>query len=282
MKALIAIFTFSLISGICYSQSTVTDIDGNNYKTINIGDQVWMAENLKVTKYRNGESIPMIKGELIWKNYTAGAFCYYQNNPDIGEIYGALYNWYAVNDSKGLCPTGWHVPSNDEWENLALNVSPTIESFHGDEWFIDLEYYYNIKIRKILYRAQDTSYVMTMEQMYEFLKNHRYDTLFSRDTYRKDIVALKMKSQNGWPKGENGTNSSGFSGLPGGERNGTGKFDKSRSESSYWATRYSNNQDAYFDAHNNFWDLDSWLRHESNDYLPSYSVYGRSVRCIKD
>ena len=98
---------------------TVKDIDGNTYKTIQIGSQVWMAENLKVTHYRNGDSIDNIPDFDTWNAATKGAWCYYANADYLDAAYGKLYNWYAVNDSRGLCPTGWHVPSYDEWVTLA-------------------------------------------------------------------------------------------------------------------------------------------------------------------
>ncbi|MCE9540906.1 MAG: fibrobacter succinogenes major paralogous domain-containing protein [Bacteroidetes bacterium] len=96
---------------------TVTDIDGNTYKTIKIGTQVWMAENLKVTKYRNGEAIPNVLG-IANDSLVSGAWCYFENDSLFNIAYGKLYNWYAVNDSRGISPVGWHIPSNDEWTVL--------------------------------------------------------------------------------------------------------------------------------------------------------------------
>jgi len=91
--------------------STVTDIDGNLYQTIQIGNQVWMAENLKVTHYCNGESIPNVTAGSEWDSLTTGAYCNFDNDTNIVATYGRLYNWYAVNDSRNLAPIGWHVPS---------------------------------------------------------------------------------------------------------------------------------------------------------------------------
>ena len=94
---------------------TVTDIDGNTYKTITIGTQTWMAENLKTTKYRNGEIIANVKENPPWAALTAGAYCWYKNDSVVNKsVYGALYNWYAVADSRNIAPLGWHVPSNAE------------------------------------------------------------------------------------------------------------------------------------------------------------------------
>ena len=93
----------------------------NTIKEVTIGKQVWMSENLNVDKFRNGEAIPEAKTEEEWKN--AGlkkqpAWCYYNNNPDNGERYGKLYNWYAVNDPRGLAPAGFKVPTDEEWSRL--------------------------------------------------------------------------------------------------------------------------------------------------------------------
>jgi len=94
------------------------DIDSNIYPTVKIGDQWWMAENLKVTRYRNGDDIPIVTDDTEWKNLTTGAYCNYNNNSDNADIYGRLYNWYAVNDSRNIAPLGWHVPSDEEWQTL--------------------------------------------------------------------------------------------------------------------------------------------------------------------
>lgn len=98
--------------------SQVTDYDSNTYKTVNIGSQIWMAENLNVEHYRNGDIIPQVQDSAQWVNLTTGAWCYYDNDVENGKTYGKLYNWYAVNDPRGLAPKGWHVPSDAEWTNL--------------------------------------------------------------------------------------------------------------------------------------------------------------------
>ena len=94
------------------------DKDGNGYNTVTIGTQTWMAENLKTTKYNDGALITHVTNNTTWKTSTTGAYCWYFNDEGINKpIYGALYNWYAVNTGK-LCPTGWHVPTDDEWTTL--------------------------------------------------------------------------------------------------------------------------------------------------------------------
>jgi uncharacterized protein (TIGR02145 family) len=96
----------------------VTDIDDNIYHTVKIGTQIWMVENLKVTHYRNGEPIPNISDSISWVNLSKGAYCDYDNNISNSSIYGKLYNWYAVCDSRKLAPKGWHIPSDAEWKTL--------------------------------------------------------------------------------------------------------------------------------------------------------------------
>jgi uncharacterized protein (TIGR02145 family) len=100
-------------------QNNVLDVDGNTYKTVKIGTQVWMAENLKTSKYSDGSTIPKITDDTEWQNNTTGAWAYFNNDATNNVKYGKLYNWYAVsktsNGNKNVCPTGWHVPTDIEW-----------------------------------------------------------------------------------------------------------------------------------------------------------------------
>jgi uncharacterized protein (TIGR02145 family) len=98
---------------------TVSDIDGNVYRTIKIGDQCWMAENLKVTHYRNGVSISDVTDGNEWAGLASGAYCNYGNVPGNADVYGRLYNWYAVHDNRNIAPAGWHVPTDAEWQTAA-------------------------------------------------------------------------------------------------------------------------------------------------------------------
>jgi len=86
--------------------------------TVTIGTQEWTTRNLDVATYRNGDPIPEIQDQTEWLTTTEGAWCYYDNDPANGAIYGKLYNWYALNDPRGLAPVGYHVPSQAEWTNL--------------------------------------------------------------------------------------------------------------------------------------------------------------------
>lgn len=96
----------------------ITDIEGKTYKTVVIGTQVWMAQNLRTTKFNDGTSIPLVTGDGEWSNLVTPGYCWFNNNDSIFEnIYGAYYNWFAVT-SGNLCPVGWHVPSDTEWQTL--------------------------------------------------------------------------------------------------------------------------------------------------------------------
>jgi uncharacterized protein (TIGR02145 family) len=98
----------------------------DTYKTVTIGNQIWMAENLKTTLFNDGKPIPQVKGTAEWENLKTPAYCWYDNDrTTYRETYGALYNWYAVNTGK-LCPTGWHVPSDAEWKTLTLFLGDSI------------------------------------------------------------------------------------------------------------------------------------------------------------
>jgi uncharacterized protein (TIGR02145 family) len=89
--------------------------------TIKIGTQTWMKKNLDVTRYRNGDPIPQVTDSVLWTALTTGAYCYFENDSaTYAATYGKLYNWYAVNDPRGLAPAGWHVPSDVEWTTLTL------------------------------------------------------------------------------------------------------------------------------------------------------------------
>jgi len=115
MKAILPFFYMIFSLSIAYAQ-TVTDYDGNTYDTVCIGNQVWLKQNLRVTHFRNGDIIPNVTEASAWPGMTSGARCYYDNDSAANDlVYGALYNWYAVNNTLGLCPQGWHVPSDAEW-----------------------------------------------------------------------------------------------------------------------------------------------------------------------
>ena len=149
----------------------IADVEGNTYNTVPIGTQIWMAENLKTTKFNDNTSIPIITDNTLWENATSSAYCWYANDgPTNKPIYGAIYNFYTVATGK-LCPTGWRVPSDADFQ--------TLESFLGMD------------------PLQLNSY-----------------------GWRGTNQGAKMKNTTGWATGMNGTNTSGWSALPGGYRYG--------------------------------------------------------------
>jgi uncharacterized protein (TIGR02145 family) len=202
-------------------QDVVQDIDGNVYRTVPIGNQVWMAENLQTTRYRNGDNIPGNLNNDQWTNTTSGAQAVYENNSSNLATYGRLYNRYAVNDSRGLCPAGWHVPSDAEWKELEMALG------------------------------------MTQAQANE-----------TGDRGTDQGAQLKMPS---W----GGTNSSGFSALPGGLRgDGIGAFDYQGTSGFWW----SSSPDGTLAWNRALGSGDSNV--SRSDYY--FTDDGFSVRCVRD
>jgi uncharacterized protein (TIGR02145 family) len=124
MKRLIIV---SLLSCNILAQTpgaVVTDIDGIQYVTVIIGGQEWMSENLKTSKYSNGDLLPNVKGDTQWANLNTNAWSYWANDSQYENSYGKLYNWYTAADPRNVCPTGWHVPMQDEWSTLINYLDP--------------------------------------------------------------------------------------------------------------------------------------------------------------
>ena len=110
------------------SSTNPVDADGNTYTTVTIGSQVWMKENLKTSKYRNGDAIPTNLSDAAWSGTTTGAYSIYNNDAANNSTYGKLYNWYAVADPRGLCPAGWHVPTDHDWNLLTKYLDPAADT----------------------------------------------------------------------------------------------------------------------------------------------------------
>jgi uncharacterized protein (TIGR02145 family) len=108
-----------------YINGTVADIDGNVYPTVQINTQIWMAANLKVKRYRNGDNIPNVINATTWSQLTTGAWTQYENTVSNESSYGILYNWFAVTDNRGVCPTNWRVPTDDDWKLLETRLGTT-------------------------------------------------------------------------------------------------------------------------------------------------------------
>lgn len=185
------------------------------YKSVKIGTQTWMTENLNVSNFRNGDPIPEAKTNEEWESARKEgkpAWCYFENDPKNGAKYGKLYNWYAVNDSRGLAPEGWHVPSDEEWWVLndylggSTLVGAKMKSTSGwDNWegYITCS---NCKKWNAKYRKKTTCHVC------------------------KDTRVNGTKTHSG-----NGTNSTGFSGIPGGYRFNGEMFGSFGEEGTWWS-----------------------------------------------
>ena len=192
----------------------VTDIEGNVYNTVKLGNQTWTTKNLNVGKYRNGDPIPQVQDNTAWTNLTTGAWCYYLNNTANGTTYGKLYNWYAVKDPRGLAPNGYHIPTDAEWTSLTTYLGG------------------------------------------------------------QNAAGTKMKSTSGWQNNRNGTNTSGFAGLPGGYRSLDGLFYYVGSDGYWWSSSESYSNLAW-NRRLNFDDGDA----DRND---GNKQDGFSVRCLRD
>jgi uncharacterized protein (TIGR02145 family) len=219
-------------SGCAGGPSTVTDIDGNVYNVVQIGNQCWMKENLKTTKYRNGTTIPGNLSDAAWSSTTSGAQADYDNDAANTTIYGKLYNWYAVADPAGLCPTGWHVPSDAERNDLVKFLDPGANS--------------------------------------------------SPASIQSTIAGGMLKATGTLQAGTglwetpntDASNSSGFSGLPGGRRNNDGGCSDVGIYGFWWSsTQYSASYALY-----------SSLYYTNGYVSPNIDTrsYGFSVRCVRD
>jgi uncharacterized protein (TIGR02145 family) len=205
--------------------SKVADVEGNLYSTVNIGSQVWMAENLRATKFNDGTPIPNITDNTEWINFSGAAYCWYKNEIQYKPTMGALYNWYTI-EVGGLCPAGWHVPSDVEYSTMEIFLGMDPDSVNLWGW-----------------RGTDQG--------------------------------SKMKSVSDWSNDGNGTNSSGFTGLPGGYRYAvTGVF-YSLGDLTYWWTSTQHDEDR------------GWYRFlkgtNTDVYRASTSKKGgKYVRCVKN
>jgi hypothetical protein len=118
MKNLLLLLTVTTILS-CSKNDEISRQTSNDVPQVQIGSQIWAKRNLDVSTYRNGDTIPQVTDPTEWKNLTTGAWCYYNNDPAMEEIYGKLYNWYAVGDPRGLAPEGWKIPSDSDWNVLS-------------------------------------------------------------------------------------------------------------------------------------------------------------------
>lgn len=187
-----------------------------NLPSITIGTQIWQSKNLDVPTYRNGDAIPKVTDATQWSNLTTGAWCWYNNDSaTYSATYGRLYNWYAVADPRGLCPTGWHAPTDAEWTTLVNQLGGS------------------------------------------------------------SVAGGALKSTTGWTSPNTGaTNSSGFTGLPGGFRFDNGSFFNFGFNGYWWSSTEDDTANA-------------WVRFlgylDGNiDRFSSNKQDGFSVRCLRD
>jgi uncharacterized protein (TIGR02145 family) len=204
---------------------TMTDQQGNVYKTIVIGTQEWMAENLKTSLYRNGEQIINVSNLSQWINLTSGAWCIYNNQNQFDCPYGKLYNWFAVTDPRNVCPTGWHVPTDAEWSILINYLDPNADGGNN---------FPNTAGGKM--KSTGTQYWINPNQ--------------------------------------DASNESGFSGLPGGNRDDVGGFGSMHNNGWWWSsTEYTstNGWARYIDYPNGSVGRPNYIKQD-----------GFSVRCLRD
>ena len=199
----------------------ITDAENNTYKTVTIGTQTWMAENLKVTKYNDGTAIPNITDNTQWSNLTTGAWSYYNNDVANNAKYGKLYNWYALskisNGNKNVCPTGWHVPTDAEWTVLTDYLGG--ESVAGGKM--------------------------------------------------KEVGTTSWNSPN-----TDATNTSLFTGLPGGYRYNSGGYGSIGNDGYWWSSTENN---TYYAWYRTLFNVHGDTYRNSN-----YKKFGLSVRCLRD
>jgi len=205
-------------SAVVTTNSGVTDLCGKSYKEIIIGNQTWISENLSTCKYRNGDPIPHVKDDATWASLTTGAYCYFNNDSTkYAAIYGKIYNWFAVTDSRGLAPTGWHIPSQTELTTM-INTLGGAATAGG-----------KMKTTGTTYCSTNTS----------------------------------------------ATNTSGFSGLPAGDRRGfNGVFNNIGVFGGFWST-------TQFDS-SNAWNFRLYCNSAEATIGNDGKRHGFSVRIIKD
>jgi len=235
----------------------VEDIDGNCYSTVQIGDQLWMAENLKVTHYRNGDEIPTGYSRFEWIGLQTGAYAVKPTDDDeesqttcgddCADVYGNLYNWFAVDDSRGLCMDGFHVPSDDE--------------------FMELEIYLGMS-------EEDAA--SAPEDMWDF--SNRGTNEASKLAGNANLWTGGMISfgdQSGYLINNPEFGTSGFNGIPAGHRGiYFGGYGAMGASASFWSSSEADSSNAW---HRDLYYLDSYV-----DRYGNYKRFGFSIRCLGD
>jgi uncharacterized protein (TIGR02145 family) len=213
---------------------SITDQDGNTYKTVTLGKQTWMAENLRTRKYRNGDAIRYIPDNAEWINLTSGAFSYFNNLSIYKNIYGCLYNAFAVTDSRNIAPSGWHVPTTVDWDTLMVYL--------GGSRCVNLKESGTIHWKPpIMHMA-------------------------GRDVMIYDAI---------------GTNETGFTALPGGQRDSDGNYLDDGLYGYWWTvTEFPGENGWYIGNYIYIAIPNNWPNMRSNYNFQKQ--IGISVRCLKD
>jgi uncharacterized protein (TIGR02145 family) len=220
--------------------STVSDVDGNSYETVAIGNQCWMKSNLRVMNYNNNDPIPDSTNST-WGTAIIGARTGYDVSVvplnDYVGTFGYLYNWYAVNDPRKLCPDGWHVPTDSDWNKLVI-------SWHSGT------------------PVADTSSFSSLQ------------SATAGTALKSQAINSSVGSGLGWNPGSPGTNTSGFTALPGGYRNFVGSFNNIRDNAFFWSATEIDNYGAWNRGLNGG---------NGNVYRSGIlKTFGASVRCLRD
>jgi uncharacterized protein (TIGR02145 family) len=196
--------------------AVLTSCGSKQVADVQIGEQVWAGHNLNSVTFNNGDKIEEAQTKEAWEaagHNKVPAWCYYEGDAKNGEKYGILYNWYVVNDPRGIAPEGWKVPTKEDWEMLALTLGGS------------------------------------------------------------DVAGKEMKSTEGWKDSTNGTNSSGFNGLPAGYRTATGAF-AFLGEVTGWMTTTESNEDYA-------WGVANIHTNDRLDFIAGLKSDGVAIRLIK-
>jgi uncharacterized protein (TIGR02145 family) len=234
-------------------------------KQVKIGDKIWMAENLNVDHFRNGDPILEAKTVADWKSGNP-AWCYYNNDPANAAKYGKLYNAAALNDPRGLAPEGWHIPTHVEFNQLVYDAQPKVNAL-------------NQKIENAKNQGIDNSDLQSA-----------LERMLSNSDNSKQIAAFTLKSISGWGS-ENGTNVYGFNAFPCKSRSPDGTFQTNDNDTRYWmSSKYLNGNTIKSNLSYSLFMIPMFYMRSEYKYVyygsPITDEYlsnvGLAVRCVKD
>jgi hypothetical protein len=242
------ILTIILLTVILFSTSGYA-------QTVIIGKQVWTSKNLNLATYRNGDVIPQVQDQNAWANLTTGAWCYYDNDSSNGTKYGKIYNWYAINDPRGLAPKGFHIPTNPEWSVLVDYLGG--ETVAGKKMKSSSEWRFTVSGgSKICPNCSSWSEEYRKKVACHTCKDKRY-------------ISLPTVINSG-----NGSNTNGFLGLPSGARDSDGSFYNLNKGAFWWTS-------SEYDASKAIILYLQYYKENAGKGFDSKRS-GYSVRCLKD